>query len=42
LAEDEEYRSALAAAAGRRGAMLPTWEDTAHMFFDGLRDATAG
>jgi len=41
LTEDEEYRGALAAGARRRGAALPTWDDTAQMFYDGLRDAAA-
>jgi glycosyltransferase involved in cell wall biosynthesis len=37
LALDEQWRASLAAAARRRGASLPTWDDTATMFFDGVR-----
>ena len=36
LATDDGWRPALAAAARRRGASLPTWEDTADAFFGAL------
>lgn len=41
LAEDEDYRHALARAARLRGEALPTWDDTARAFFGALRDASA-
>jgi glycosyltransferase involved in cell wall biosynthesis len=34
---DDAWRSQLAAAARRRGASLPTWDDAADAFFDALR-----
>ena len=37
LATDEEWRATLAAAACRRGCLLPAWEDTAAAFFGTLR-----
>jgi glycosyltransferase involved in cell wall biosynthesis len=37
LAADEGWRNALAAAAHRRGRVLPTWADTAAAFFAALR-----
>ena len=36
LAADDEWRGALAEAAQRRGATLPTWDDTADAFFGAL------
>ena len=36
LATDDEWRGALASAALRRGATLPTWDDTADAFFGAL------
>lgn len=39
LATNDERREAMAAAARRRGADLPTWHDTARQFFGTLRDA---
>ena len=41
LAEDDDYREALARAARRRGATLPTWDDTARAFYGSLREASA-
>jgi glycosyltransferase involved in cell wall biosynthesis len=38
LAADPGYRERLAAAALRRAADLPTWDDTARLFFGLLRD----
>jgi glycosyltransferase involved in cell wall biosynthesis len=37
LAVDDEWRAQLAAAALRRGASLPTWDDAADAFFGALR-----
>lgn len=37
LAADDDHRLRLAAAARRRGAQLPTWDDTAAGFFSALR-----
>ena len=37
LTSDDAWRSALAAAARRRGATLNTWDDTADAFFGALR-----
>lgn len=37
LATDEPWRATLAAAARRRGATLPTWNDTADAFYGALR-----
>ena len=37
LATDEGWRATLAAAACRRGCLLPAWEDTAAAFFGALR-----
>jgi hypothetical protein len=31
----------MAAAARRRGAALPTWDDTAHQFFSTLRQVVS-
>jgi glycosyltransferase involved in cell wall biosynthesis len=42
LADDEAWRSSLAAAAARRGASLPTWSDTAASLFGTLREVAAG
>ena len=39
LAEDEELRRRLAAAAGRRAATRPTWAQSADLFFRALREA---
>jgi glycosyltransferase involved in cell wall biosynthesis len=36
LATDDAWRATLAAAAHRRGATLPTWDDTADAFFGAL------
>jgi glycosyltransferase involved in cell wall biosynthesis len=41
LTVDDERREAMSAAARRRGGSLPTWEDTARMFFGALRDAVS-
>jgi glycosyltransferase involved in cell wall biosynthesis len=41
LAEDDDYRDALARAARRRGDALPTWDDTARAFFGSLRELSA-
>ena len=38
LAQDEAVRRRLTDAARRRGARLPSWEDTAGRFFSALRD----
>lgn len=40
LASDERWRSELAAGARRRGATLPTWDQTASRFFDAIRSMT--
>jgi glycosyltransferase involved in cell wall biosynthesis len=42
LADDDVYRRHLADAARRRGALLPSWDDTAGAFFAALREAGAG
>lgn len=42
LAEDGELRSRLGAAARRRAAEFPTWDQTAGRFFAALRDVAAG
>jgi glycosyltransferase involved in cell wall biosynthesis len=42
LARDPEWRARLAAGARRRGAQLPTWDETATMFFEVLRSAVSG
>jgi glycosyltransferase involved in cell wall biosynthesis len=39
LAEDEEFRTRLGAAARRRAATFPTWEQTAERFFAAVREA---
>jgi glycosyltransferase involved in cell wall biosynthesis len=39
LAEDGELRARLGAAACRRAAAFPTWDQTAEQFFAALRDA---
>ena len=39
LAEDEELRTRLGAAAGQRAATFPTWEQTAGRFFAAVREA---
>jgi glycosyltransferase involved in cell wall biosynthesis len=39
LAEDEDLRRRLAAAAGRRAATRPTWAQSAALFFKALREA---
>jgi glycosyltransferase involved in cell wall biosynthesis len=41
IASDDEMRSAMAAAALKRGALLPTWERTAETFFATLRGVLA-
>ena len=41
LARDEPKRRAMAAAAERRGASLPTWHDTATAFFGALERVSA-
>lgn len=41
LATNDERRDAMAAAARRRGAALPTWDDTAHQFFSTLRQVVS-
>jgi glycosyltransferase involved in cell wall biosynthesis len=38
LADDDAYRRHLADAARRRGALLPSWDDTARAFFAALRE----
>jgi glycosyltransferase involved in cell wall biosynthesis len=40
LAEDEELRTRLGAAARRRAQAFPTWEQTAERFFAAAREAT--
>jgi glycosyltransferase involved in cell wall biosynthesis len=42
LAEDGELRTRLGAAARRRAATFPTWEQTAERFFAAVREAAAG
>ena len=42
LAFDDQYRHRLAAAARLRGRELPTWNDTASLFFGTLRQAADG
>jgi glycosyltransferase involved in cell wall biosynthesis len=37
VASDDEYRERLSAAARARGHELPTWKETASLFFDTLR-----
>jgi glycosyltransferase involved in cell wall biosynthesis len=39
LAEDDELRTRLGAAARRRAATFPTWEQTAERFFAAVREA---
>jgi glycosyltransferase involved in cell wall biosynthesis len=39
LAEDEELRTRLGAAARKRAATFPTWEQTAEQFFTAVRAA---
>jgi glycosyltransferase involved in cell wall biosynthesis len=39
LAEDGELRRRLGAAARRRAATFPTWEQTAELFFTAIREA---
>ena len=41
LAEDGTLRGAMAEAARRRGARLPTWQDSAAAFFSAVREALA-
>jgi glycosyltransferase involved in cell wall biosynthesis len=41
LATNDDRRAAMADAARRRGASLPTWHDTARQFFSTLREALA-
>lgn len=41
LAADDDHRLRLAAGARRRGAQLPTWDDTAAGFFSALRGASS-
>jgi glycosyltransferase involved in cell wall biosynthesis len=41
LATDENARQSMADAARQRGGALPTWDDTARVFFDVLREAAA-
>jgi glycosyltransferase involved in cell wall biosynthesis len=38
LASDDQYRERLAAAARLRGRGLPTWRETASLFFDTLKE----
>ncbi len=38
LASDDAWRADLTEAASRRGATLPTWDDTAQTFFGALRE----
>jgi glycosyltransferase involved in cell wall biosynthesis len=40
LAEDGDLRRRLGAAARRRAATFPTWEQTAERFFAAIREAT--
>jgi glycosyltransferase involved in cell wall biosynthesis len=42
LAVDHRWRLQLGASARERGRRLPTWEDTAEMFFGALRELTQG
>ena len=37
VASDDEYRERLSAAARARGQELPTWRETASLFFDTLK-----
>ena len=37
IASNDELRARMAAAARARGALLPTWEDTAARFFSVIR-----
>ena len=37
VASDDEYRERLSTAARARGQELPTWRQTASLFFDTLR-----
>jgi glycosyltransferase involved in cell wall biosynthesis len=41
LAKNDERRDAMAASARQRGAVLPTWDDTAHQFFSTLREVVS-
>jgi len=41
LVTDEQRRAEMAEAARRRGAALPTWDDTAREFFGALREAVS-
>ena len=41
VALDDEYRARLSAAAKIRGRELPTWRETASLFFDTLREVVA-
>ena len=42
LATDDSWRDELTAAARERGRRLPTWDDTATLFFGQLRQLAAG
>jgi glycosyltransferase involved in cell wall biosynthesis len=42
LATDDVWRGSLAAAASRRGATLPTWDDAADAFFGALSRLASG
>lgn len=42
LAEDDPYRRRLAEGARRRGQTLPTWDDTARLFYAALHEAATG
>jgi glycosyltransferase involved in cell wall biosynthesis len=41
LSEDGQLRTRLGAAARRRAATFPTWEETAERFFAAVREAAA-
>lgn len=41
LATNDDRRQSMADAARRRGAALPTWDDTARLFFSTLREAAS-
>jgi glycosyltransferase involved in cell wall biosynthesis len=42
VAEDAELRSRLGAAARERARMLPTWDDSASLFFQTIREVVGG
>ena len=42
LASDDDLRERLARGARERAASFPTWDETAHLFFETLRGVVKG